>query len=116
MHPGKLANMLQLPLVRDTEGRLTCPAIIMGYSQEMYSGVYPTLIDGPPENIIHGMALEMTSPIMAREIAAYLTYQYVNQDCIIRFEDGETVPGMTFKWGVESKRNNSIGQLECFFF
>ena len=115
MHPGKLANMLQLPLVRDTEGRLTCPALIMGYSQEMYSGVYPTLVDGPPENIIHGMALEMTSPIMVREIAAYLTYQYVNQDCITRFEDGETVPGMTFKWGWRVNEIIQSGSSNVFF-
>ena len=75
--------MLQLLLVRDTEGPLTCPTLIMGYSQEMYSGVYPTLVDGPPENIIHGKALKVTSPVRASGIAAaYLTYQYVNQECI----------------------------------
>ena len=96
MDPVKLAEMLQLQ-VRDTEGPLTRPAFIMGYTQVMRNG-YPSLIGGPPESIIHGMALDVTSPRMARWFAALLTIVYVNYDCIIRFEDGETVSGMTFKW------------------
>ena len=96
MDPVKLTEMLQLQ-VRDTEGPLTRPAFIMGYTQVMRNG-YPSLIGGPPESIIHGMALEVTSPHMARWFAVLQTFVYVNHDCIIRFEDGETVSGMTFKW------------------
>ena len=92
--PNQLASVLG-----DTEGPVTRPALIEGYSCKMY-GSNPSLIDGPsPESIVHGMALEVTSPLMARKIAEHLSYSYVNIDCVMQFEDGdaEIVTGMTFK-------------------
>jgi len=95
MDPGHLARVLQLG---DTESPVTRPASITGYSCKM-SGSYPSIVDGPsPESIVHGVALEVTSLLVVRKIAEYQSFSYVKHDCIIRFEDGESLSGVTFKW------------------
>ena len=95
MDPDELAKVLELG---DTERPVTRPASIAGYSCKM-CGIYPSLVDGPsPESVVHGVAFEVTSQFMAKRILGH-QMSYVQHDCVIRFEDGETLPGMTFKWG-----------------
>jgi hypothetical protein len=95
MDPDQLAKVLQLG---DTEQPVTRPASIAGYSCKM-SGAYPSIVDGPsPESIVHGVVLEVTSLLVVRRIAEYQSFSYVKHDCIIRFEGGESLSGVTFKW------------------
>ena len=92
MDPGQLARVLgrkQHPVTR--------PASIMGYSCKMW-GPYPALIDGPQEAIVQGVAFEVKSQQAATRLAKYETDAYEERDCIIQFEDGEKVLGMTFMW------------------
>jgi gamma-glutamylcyclotransferase (GGCT)/AIG2-like uncharacterized protein YtfP len=92
MDPGQLARVLEL-----RECPVTHPATIAGYSCKMW-GPYPALIDGPPDAIVQGVAFEVKGQQAARRLAEYETDAYEEQDCIIQFENGETVSGVTFKW------------------
>jgi len=92
MDPSQLARVLRL-----REPPVTRPASIVGYSCKMW-GPYPALIDGPPGAIVQGVALEVQSQQAAAKLAEYETDAYEEHACIIRFEGGEKVFGMTFKW------------------
>jgi hypothetical protein len=92
MDPGQLARVLEL-----RECPVTHPATIAGYSCKLW-GPYPALIDGPPDAIVQGVAFEVKSQQVAKRLAEYETDAYEEQDCIIQFENGETVSGVTFKW------------------
>ena len=95
MDPDQLAKVLKLG---DTERPVTRPASITGYFCKM-SSAYPSIVDGPsPESIIHGVVLEVTSLLVVKRIAEYQSLSYVKHDCIIQFEDGENLSGVTFKW------------------
>ena len=51
-------------------------------------------MEGPiPESVVHGVAFEVTRGDVAKKVAEYLGYTYVNQDCVVRFEDGESLLG-----------------------
>jgi len=92
MDPDHFANVLNL-----RERPVTHPASIAGYSYKMW-GPYPALIDGPPDAIVQGVAIEVKSHWVATRLAEYETDAYEEHDCIIRFENGQTVSGVTFKW------------------
>jgi gamma-glutamylcyclotransferase (GGCT)/AIG2-like uncharacterized protein YtfP len=92
MDPGQLARVLEL-----RECPVTHPATIAGYSCKLW-GPYSALIDGPPDAIVQGVAFEVKSQQVAKRLAEYETDAYEEQDCIIQFENGETVSGVTFKW------------------
>jgi hypothetical protein len=61
-------------------------------------GPYPALIDGPPSAIVQGVTFEVKNQQVAGRLAEYETDAYEEHPCIIRFEDGVKVSGMTFKW------------------
>ena len=92
MDPYQLARVLGLE-----EPPVTRPATIVGYSCKMW-GPYPALIDGPPGAIVKGVAFEVQSQQAAARLAEYETDAYEEHACIIQFEGGEKVFGMTFKW------------------
>jgi gamma-glutamylcyclotransferase (GGCT)/AIG2-like uncharacterized protein YtfP len=92
MDPGQLTRVLGLK-----ERPVTHPASIAGYSCKMW-GPYPALTDGPPDAIVHGVAFEVKVQQVATRLAEYETDAYEEHDCIIRFDNGETVSGVTFKW------------------
>lgn len=95
---GSLMDSCQLEGVLGLNERpATHPASITGYSCKMW-GAYPALTDGPPEAIVQGVAFEVKTQQVATRLAEYETDAYEEQDCIIRFENGETVSGVTFKW------------------
>ena len=101
LDPSRLEEVLQFGNeVENTENPapVTRPASIAGYTPTMYYS-YPTLEEGPsPESVVRGVAFEVTRGDVAKKVAEYLGYTYVNQDCVVRFEDGESVLGMTFKF------------------
>ena len=92
MDPGQLARVLGL-----RKRPVAHPASIVGYSYKMW-GPYPALTDGPPDAIVQGVAYEVKSQRMATRLAEYESDAYVEHDCIIRFENGDTLSGVTFKW------------------
>ena len=92
MDPGQLARVLGLK-----QRPVTHPASIAGYSCKMW-GPYPALTDGPPDAIVHGVAFKVQVQQAATRLAEYETDAYEEHDCIIRFDNGETVSGVTFKW------------------
>ena len=92
MDPGQLRRVLGL-----RELPVTHPATIAGYSCKMW-GPYPALIDGPPDAIVQGVAFEVKGQQVARRLAEYETDAYEELDCIIQFENGKMVSGVTFKW------------------
>lgn len=92
MDPGQLARVLRLK-----ERPVTHPASIAGYSYKMW-GPYPALTDGPSDAVVQGVAFEVKTQKVAIRLAEYETDAYEEHDCIIRFENGETVSGVTFKW------------------
>ena len=92
MDPGQLARVLRLRNLP-----VTLPASITGYSCKMW-GPYPVLIDGPTDSTVQGVAFEVKSKQVAMRLAEYETDAYVEHDCIIRFENGDSLPGLTFKW------------------
>jgi len=61
-------------------------------------GPYPALVEGPTEGAVQGVAFKVDSQRVATRLAKYETDAYVEHDCIIRFESGETLLGWTFKW------------------
>ena len=61
-------------------------------------GPYPALTDGPPDAIVQGVAFEVKSQQVATRLAEYETDAYVEHDCTIRLENGDTLSGATFKW------------------
>ena len=92
MDPGQFARVLGL-----RERPVTHPASIVEYSCKMW-GPYPALTDGPPDAIVQGVAFEVKSRQVATRLAEYETDAYVEHDCIIRFENGDTLSGVTYKW------------------
>jgi len=82
----------------EKQGPVTRPACIEGYSSTMYYS-YLNLVEGlSAESVVHGVVFEVTRGDVAKKVAEYLGYTYVNQDCVVRFEDGESLLGMTFKF------------------
>ena len=95
---GSLMDPCQLSRVLGTgESPVTHPASLAGYSCKMW-GPYPALVDGPPDSIVQGVAFEVNSQRAATRLTRYETDAYVEHECIIRFENGNTLPGATFKW------------------
>jgi len=101
LDPAQLEKVLQLGNEdQETENTapVTRPASIAGYSSTMHYS-YPTLVEGPSaESVVRGVAFEVTRGDVAKKVAEHLGYTYVNQDCVMRFEDGESLLGMTFKF------------------
>jgi cation transport regulator ChaC len=92
MDPGQLTRVLGL-----IDWPVTVPASITGYSCKMW-GPYPALIDGPTDGTVQGVAFEVKSQQVATRLAEYETDAYVEHGCIIQFENGDTLSGVTFKW------------------
>ena len=95
MDPGTLAKILKLgdrPMLR--------PAKLIGYHCKFW-GPYPALLDGPVNAAVHGMAYKVRSPKEVELLEAYETNLYTRVACRIRFEDGRTVRGGTFKWSAD---------------
>jgi hypothetical protein len=93
MDPAQLQRVLGL---RDRPRNLV-PAEIVGYHIQMW-GPYPTLLDGPPGNVVKGMAYEVEGGEYKDRLAAYETNNYQEHKCTIRLEGGARVSGTTFEW------------------
>lgn len=79
------------------------PAEIVGYHVRMW-GPYPVLLDGPPGNVVKGVAYEIEGGEHKDKLARYETSNYREHNCIIRFTADEDVIGTTFEWaGDESE-------------
>ena len=93
MDERKLTQVLRLgspPVLR--------PASIVGYSIKMW-GPYPALIDGPPGNVVNGMAYEVQNEDHEKRLACYETDAYRCAPCFIKpGAGGEGVFGKTFVW------------------
>ena len=74
------------------------PASIVGYSIKMW-GPYPTLVDGPPGNVVNGMAYEVQKEGHEKRLEYYETDAYRCASCLIRpGSGGEEISGKTFVW------------------
>ena len=74
------------------------PASIVGYSIKMW-GPYPTLVDGPPGNVVNGMIYEVQKEAHEKVLAYYETDAYRCASCFITpGEGGEQIFGKTFVW------------------
>ena len=93
MDDQKLTEILRLkstPVLR--------PASIVGYSIKMW-GPYPTLVDGPPGNVVNGMVYEVQQQDHEKRLAYYETDAYRSRSCDIKLgEGGEEIVGKTFVW------------------
>lgn len=99
MDPSTLAKVLQHQHpIRPEE---LCPAKIVGYSTKLWGDTYPALIDGPPGNVVHGMAYKVQSQEEVDRLIAYETDMYRIRACLIRFEGGSKVLGNTFIWNAD---------------
>lgn len=74
------------------------PASIVGYSIKMW-GPYPTLLDGPPDNVVNGMVYEVQKEAHEKRLAYYETDAYQCAACFIQpGEGGKQIFGKTFVW------------------
>ena len=74
------------------------PASIVGYSIKMW-GPYPTLVDGPPGNVVNGMIYEVQKEAHEKRLAYYETNAYRCALCLIKPGTGkEEIFGKTFVW------------------
>ena len=74
------------------------PATIVGYSIKMW-GPYPTLVEGPPENVLNGMAYEVQHERHEKRLAYYETDAYMCATCLIKpASGGDQIAGKTFVW------------------
>ena len=94
MDDRKLTQVLRLnspPVLR--------PASIIGYSIKMW-GPYPTLVDGPPGNVVSGMAYEVQKEDHEKRLAYYETNAYRCAACSIQPGTGgeSEISGKTFVW------------------
>jgi gamma-glutamylcyclotransferase (GGCT)/AIG2-like uncharacterized protein YtfP len=77
------------------------PATIVGYSIKTW-GPYPTLIDGPPENVVNGVAYEVQNEEYEKRLAYYETDAYRCTTCLIKpASGGDQIVGKTFVWAGE---------------
>ncbi|KAL1961881.1 hypothetical protein VTN77DRAFT_961 [Rasamsonia byssochlamydoides] len=78
------------------------PAKIVGYNIKLLWGDYPALLDGPPGNVVHGMAYKVQSQAEVDRLIAYQTDMYRSEGCLIKFEDGsDEILGNTFDWNAD---------------
>ena len=96
-NPAQLSHILDLP-----DPPQFRPAQIVGYSLASW-GQYPTLVDGPSGNLVHGVAYEVQTEDHVAKLEHYETKAYEPAPCIIRFtDDGNNITariaGRTFKY------------------
>lgn len=96
---GTLMNEQQLVQVLHlTHPPILRPATIIGYSVKMW-GPYPTLIEGPPENVVNGVAYEVQNERQEKRLAYYETDAYKSATCFIKpASGGDQIVGKTFVW------------------
>lgn len=88
------------------------PAEIVGYHVRMW-GPYPVLLDGPPGNVVKGVAYEIEGGEHKDKLARYETSYYREHNCIIQFSADENVMGTTFEWaGDESELREGTFDLK----
>ena len=93
MDERKLTEVLRL-----THPPVLRPASITGYSIKMW-GPYPALVDGPPGNVVNGMAYEVQSEGHESRLARYETDAYRSANCFIKpASGGDRIVGKTFVW------------------
>ncbi|KAF9784599.1 hypothetical protein BJ322DRAFT_853824 [Thelephora terrestris] len=74
------------------------PASIVNYSIKMW-GPYPALTDGPPGNVVNGMAYEVQEEGHEKRLAYYETDAYRCVSCFIKpASGGDQISGKTFVW------------------
>lgn len=100
MDPKQLQRVLS---VKETPRDLQ-PAEIIGYHIRMW-GPYPVLLDGPPGNVVKGIAYEIEGGENKDKMAAYETANYSENKCLIQFGE-EAIIGTTFKWA------GDVGELK----
>ncbi|KAJ0116657.1 hypothetical protein J7T55_009807 [Diaporthe amygdali] len=93
MDPTQLQRVLNLK----NRPRSLVPAEIVGYHIQMW-GPYPALIDGPPGNVVKGIAYEIEGEEAKNKLADYETGNYKEHRCTIRLKGGAQVSGITFEW------------------
>lgn len=88
------------------------PAEIIGYHIRMW-GPYPVLLDGPPGNVVKGVAYEIEGGEYKDKLARYETANYREHNCMIQFSAEEDVIGTTFQWaGDESELRDGSFDLK----
>ena len=101
MDEGQLTSVLNL-----TSPPILRPALIVGYSIKMW-GPFPTLVEGPPGNIISGMVYEVQSEADEKKLAHYESSAYRSAPCSIRpAGGGEEIYGKTFVWARDPNDQN----------
>jgi len=89
------------------------PASIVGYSIKMW-GPYPTLVDGPPGNVVNGMVYEVQKEHHEKRLAYYETNAYRCASCSIGpGGGGEAIFGKTFVWASDPDDEElSVGSFD----
>lgn len=93
MDPTQLQRVLSL---KDRPRSLK-PAEIVRYHIQMW-WPYPVLIDGPPGNVVKGMAYEVKGRENNDSLAHYETNNYKDRGRIIRLRRESKISGTTFEW------------------
>ncbi|KAI9775772.1 MAG: hypothetical protein M1839_000900 [Geoglossum umbratile] len=75
----------------------TCPATVTGYKCKLW-GQYPALVDEPLGETISGVAYEIQSQDEKTGLETYEGDSYALEGCLIKFENGTRMLGLTFKW------------------
>lgn len=95
MDPSTLAKVLKL--LDKPQLHL---AVIFEHKIKLW-GQYPALIDGPPDQTIHGVAYKVQTQKEADILAAYEIEMYKEKGCCLLFKNGSMAPGLTFVWNAE---------------
>jgi len=108
MDEKQLAKVLRLdspPVLR--------PASVVGYSIKMW-GPYPTLVDGPTDNVVNGVVYEVQKEDHEKRLAYYETNAYLCVWCDIGpGTEGKRITGKTFAWAKGSNdRDLSEGSFD----
>lgn len=95
MDPATLGRVLKRPKSDISQDH---KAVILGHGIKLWAE-FPDLVDGPDDQIIHGVACKILSEEEEDRLAAYATDMYGAHGCMIDFENGSKPGcGMTFVW------------------
>ena len=90
MDPSTLAKVLKFP-----DKPQLHPAVMFEHRIKLW-GQYPALIDGPPDQTVHGVAYSVQTQKKADRLAAYETKMSKKKGCCVHFKNGSVTPALTF--------------------
>ena len=74
------------------------PSSVSNGLLKTWGGKYKAIVDAGDKDIVTGVAYEVLNAEQEEALRAYETHQYELVRCNINFDDGRTVPGLTFRF------------------